>query len=75
MTLLQGVIEWEPMNADLEKLLSVKDVLAYLHVGRTTLHRMMKARKIGFVRVGKKIFFTQDHIEAFIRRGTVPPKK
>jgi excisionase family DNA binding protein len=63
------------MNADLGKLLSVKDVLAYLHIGRTTLHRMMKSRKIGFVRVGKKIFFTQDHIEAFIRKGTVPPKK
>jgi len=63
------------MNADLEKLLSVKDVLAYLHVGRTTLHRMMKARKIAFVRIGKKIFFTQEQIETFIRKGTVLPKK
>lgn len=63
------------MSPDLEDLLSVKDVLAYLHIGRTTLHRMMKGRKIGFVRIGKKVFFTHEHIQAFIRKGTVPPKK
>jgi hypothetical protein len=37
------------MSADLENLLSIKDALAYLHIGRTTLQRLMKARKIGFV--------------------------
>ncbi len=63
------------MSANLEKLLSVKEVLGYLHIGRTTLHRMMKTRKIGFVRIGKKVFFTQEHIESFIRKGTVPAKK
>ena len=73
--LFSGCDKIGPMNADLEKLLSVKDVLAYLHVGRTTLHRMMKARKIAFVRIGKKIFFTQEQIETFIRKGTVLPKK
>lgn len=63
------------MSADLENLLSIKDVLAYLQIGRTTLQRLMKTRKIGFVRIGKKIFFTEEHIQTFIRKGTVPPKK
>jgi len=63
------------MGTELEKLLGVKEVLAYLHIGRTTLHRLMKRREIGFVRVGKKVFFTRDHIETFIRKGTIPAKK
>ena len=63
------------MSPELEKLLSVKDALAYLHIGRTTLHRMMKAKKIGFIRVGKKIFFTEEQIQAYLRKGTSPPAK
>jgi len=63
------------MNADLEKLLSIKDVLTYLHIGRTTLHRMMTTGKIGFIKVGKKVFFTEEHIQTFIRKATVPAKK
>jgi len=63
------------MNADLEKLLTVKDVLVYLQIGRTTLYRLMIGKKIGYVRIGKKVFFTRKHIEDFIRRETVPPKK
>jgi excisionase family DNA binding protein len=63
------------MNADLEKLLSISDVMGYLHIGRTTLYRLTKSRRIGLIKVGKKLYFTQAHVEAFIRKNTSPAKK
>ena len=60
---------------DIERLFSIKEALAHLRISRATLHRMTKARKIGCVRVGKKVFFTSRHIEDFIQKSSVLPKK
>lgn len=75
LTAIAPRIKWPQMPADLEKLLTVEEAMAYLGIGRTTIQRWMKQRKIGFVRVGRKIYFTKEHLESFVRENTVSPVK
>jgi len=46
---------------------TVEDVIEILKVSRRTLYQLRKAGKIGFVKEGKTIWFSQHHIDNFLQ--------
>jgi len=56
-------------------LLTAREVQARLRLGRNLVYKLAKKREITTVKIGTKVFFPQDEVEAFIRRNTVPAKR
>lgn len=50
----------------LEDLLSVREAAATLGISRTTLHRLVKNKKISYVPIGDRVLFDPSDIVAFI---------
>jgi len=49
-----------------QKLLTVEDFLNIIPISRPTLSRMTRAGKVPHVRVGRRIFFRPEQVEAFL---------
>jgi hypothetical protein len=61
------------MQNDAQELLDKRGAARVLGVSPLSMNRLMI--EIGFVRVGKRrVMFTREAIDAYIRRRTVPPK-
>jgi len=56
-------------------LLTAREVQARLRLGRNSVYELAKKREITTVKIGAKVLFPQDEVEAFIRRNTVPAKR
>lgn len=56
-------------------LLTAREVQARLRVGRNSVYELAKKREITTVKIGSRVFFPQDEVEAFVRRNTVPAKR
>ena len=56
-------------------LLTAREVQARLRLGRNSVYDLAKKREITTVKIGMKVLFPQDEVDAFIRRNTVPAKK
>jgi excisionase family DNA binding protein len=54
------------MTEGIEKLLTVEDVMGVLRISRPTLYRLLKARRLEPVRIGKRTLFDPGDIRAFI---------
>ena len=64
------------MGGTIEKLMTVKDVLARLNISRTTLWRLVKNREIDSIHVGKKkVLFERGDVEKYIRKIKVRAKE
>lgn len=50
----------------LEKLLTVKDVLAHLRIGRSTLYELIRDGKLTAVKWNRKTYFRATTIQTFI---------
>jgi excisionase family DNA binding protein len=49
------------------------DADAYLLISRSKLERLVAAGAIGHVKVGSRVLFTQDDLDAFIAASRVEP--
>jgi excisionase family DNA binding protein len=56
-------------------LLTAREVQVRLRLGRNSVYELAKKREITTVKIGAKVLFPQDEVEAFIRRKTVPAKR
>jgi excisionase family DNA binding protein len=50
------------------RLLTVREALAALGIGRTTLHHLMATGELRRIKVGRRVLFEPDAIEDFIAR-------
>ena len=52
-----------------ERLLTVKEALKYLKVGRTTLYKLIKEGKIKPVKIGKRTLIDKNDLDRFIEES------
>jgi excisionase family DNA binding protein len=45
-----------------------------LHISLVTLDRMLNKKRIAHFRVGRRVLFTQTHIDEYIERNTTKAK-
>ena len=53
------------------ELLTFREALEALRIGRNTLFKLIKSRTLPHVRIGKKIFFKRADLDRFIEKQTV----
>ena len=53
------------------ELLTFRETLEALRIGRNTLFKLIKSRALPHVRIGKKIFFKRADLDRFIEKQTV----
>jgi excisionase family DNA binding protein len=53
------------------ELLTFREALEALRIGRNTLFKLIKSRELPHVRIGKKIFFKRADLDRFIEKQTV----
>lgn len=53
------------------ELLTFRETLEALRIGRNTLFKLIKSRALPHVRIGKKIFFKRTDLDRFIEKQTV----
>ena len=53
------------------ELLTFREALEALRIGRNTLFKLIKSRELPHVRIGKKIFFKRADLDRFIEKRTV----
>jgi excisionase family DNA binding protein len=52
-------------------LLTKVDVEAYLRIGRRTLDRLIKAREIPFIKLGRRVLFKKSDVDAWLESKRV----
>lgn len=57
-----------------EKLFTKEEAAEILHVSPITVHRQIKAGKLGFYRLGSRVLISPRHIEDFLSRCERPPR-
>ncbi len=55
--------------------LTAREAKAKLHVSLNMVYELARRREITYIRIGVKLLFPEDELEAFIRKNTVPAKK
>jgi predicted DNA-binding transcriptional regulator AlpA len=63
------------MNPDEAPLLTVRQAMSLLAVGRTTLYSMMNRRDVAVVHVNSCTRILRSSVEEYIRRNTIPAAK
>jgi predicted DNA-binding transcriptional regulator AlpA len=63
------------INADDAPLLIVRQAMALLAIGRTTLYSMMNHRDVAVVRVNGCTRILRSSVEEYIHRNTIPATK
>ena len=58
-----------PVEPEVPKYYSRKDVADILHISYPTLHGLMKKNAIKFIKVGKKTLFPQAELDAMVASG------
>ena len=53
-------------RGDTDPLLTIDDVAQRLNVGERFVRRLVAERRIGYLKVGAKVRFTRDDVEAFV---------
>jgi excisionase family DNA binding protein len=56
------------------KLYTKEEAAEILHVSPITIHRQIKAGKLGFYRLGSRVLISPRHIDDFLTRCERPPK-
>jgi excisionase family DNA binding protein len=57
--------------------LTKREVQEYLRISRGTVDKLMRHRDLPYIKIGKKVLFSKDDINAFMnaRKITLTPKK
>jgi len=56
------------------ELMTFREALEALRIGKTKLTAMMKAREIPYVKMGKRVFFRRVDLDRFIESRLVKPE-
>lgn len=59
--------------SDITKLLTYQDVAQKLHMHEGSVRRLVSTRRISYVKIGGRVRFKPEHIEAFIKE--IPAQK
>jgi len=55
------------------KLINVKEVSVYTGLASDTIYTMVSERRIPFLKVGRLVKFSQDLIDAWLKKSTIMP--
>ena len=58
----------KPVN---EEVFDIKEATAYLKLSKSTMYRMTMDREIPHYKVGKRLYFRKDELDAWINKGKV----
>jgi excisionase family DNA binding protein len=56
---------------DQERLLTRKDVMDYLRISHGTLDKLIKAREIPFIKLGRRVLFKKSDIDTWLESKRV----
>lgn len=56
-----------------QELLTVEQAAAWLKMSKSSLHHLTAARRIAFVRLGKRVYFSPADLEAYVASQRVEP--
>ncbi|MCL5289759.1 MAG: helix-turn-helix domain-containing protein [Firmicutes bacterium] len=56
----------------MDRLLSIKEAMEILGLGRATLYEMCRTRQIKQVRVGRRVLIPESAVKEFVSSRTVP---
>ena len=54
-----------------KELMSLAELLEYLKISRTTLHKLMKSRQIPFIKLNRRVLFRKQDIDRFLESKLV----
>jgi excisionase family DNA binding protein len=54
-----------------KQLLTIAELQEYLSISRTTVFKLMKAKRIKYARVGRRVLFRKSDIDDFIQKSIV----
>jgi excisionase family DNA binding protein len=54
-----------------KQLLTIAELQEYLSISRTTVFNLMKAKRIKYARVGRRVLFRKSDIDDFIQKSIV----
>jgi excisionase family DNA binding protein len=54
-----------------KQLLTIAGLQEYLSISRTTVFNLMKAKRIKYARVGRRVLFRKSDIDDFIQKSIV----
>lgn len=58
-----------------ERLYTKEEAAEILRVSAITVHRQVKARKLGYYRLGSRVLISRKHIEDYLARCERTPKQ
>lgn len=65
----------EEQDSSVDRLLSIKEAVRILGLGRATLYEMCRTRQIGQVRVGRRVLIPESAVKEFVSTRLVPVRK
>ncbi|MFZ5651726.1 MAG: helix-turn-helix domain-containing protein [Bacillota bacterium] len=65
----------EEQDSIVDRLLSIKEAVRILGLGRATLYEMCRTRQIGQVRVGRRVLIPESAVKEFVSSRIVPVRK
>lgn len=54
-------------NHDLQQLLTMDDVVEVYHIRKSTLYAMVARRELASVKIGKRVLFRREDLDAYIQ--------
>ena len=58
----------------MEKLLTREDVMTILRISKPTLHKLMKEKKLRYVKVNRRVLFREEDLKKFINNHVIEAK-
>ena len=65
----------QKQDNSVDRLLSIKEVVRILGLGRATLYEMCRTRQIGQVRVGRRVLIPESAVKEFVSTRIVPVRE
>ncbi len=54
-------------NRELQQLLTMDDVVGGYHIRKSTLYAMVARRELPSVKIGKRVFFRREDLDAYVQ--------
>lgn len=67
---LGGSFILKTVMADKE-LLTIKDLMAYLSIGRSSIYKILKVGELPYIKLGKRVLFRKKDVDKFLESRLV----
>jgi excisionase family DNA binding protein len=54
-----------------KELLTIRDLMAYLSVGRSTIYNILKTGELPYIKLGKRVLFRKKDVDKFLESKLV----